>query len=119
MTEPTAPPAPAAPSPRAIRISLPKIVLALGFIGSIAFLVYVGFRVRDQNQLPMLSSGFAVLGACFAAAAIASLAAMWRAATYGRGGRAMGLAIVGGVAGLAAIGCFTLTVLLALVWSSG
>jgi hypothetical protein len=74
--------------------------------------------VRDARQIPMLSSGFFVLGGACAAIALGGLIQLWRAGARGRTGRAMLLAIVGGLAGLAAIGCFTVTVVLALLWKS-
>ena len=72
----------------------------------------------DEEQIPLLASGFVVLGASFAAIAIGALVGMWRAASRAAGGRALALAIVGGLAGMAAIGCFTVTALSALVWNS-
>ena len=73
----------------------------------------------DEEQIPLLAAGFVVLGASFAAIAIGTLVGMWRAASRARRRpRALALAIVGGIAGLAAIGCFTVTALSALVWSS-
>ena len=86
-------------------------------IGSIVFIGYVVLRVED-GQIPLLAMGFVVLGGSFAAIAIGSLVGMWRAASRARGGRALGLAIFGGLASLAAIGCFTVAALSALVWNS-
>ena len=94
-----------------------SILVGLTMLGSIIFIVYVVLAI-DDNQIPLLASGFAVLGASLAAVAIGSLVGMWRAASRARAGRALGLAIVGGFAGLAAIGCFTATALAALVWTS-
>ncbi|HEX5450857.1 MAG TPA: hypothetical protein VFW86_00580, partial [Candidatus Limnocylindrales bacterium] len=71
------------------------------------------------SQIPMLSSGFAVLGLAMAAVAIGALVQIWRAASDGRTARAMAMGILGGLFGLAAIGCFTATVVLALLWRSG
>jgi hypothetical protein len=92
-------------------------VIGLAMIGSIAYLGYVVARV-EEDQIPLLASGFVVLGACFAAVALWALVGMWRAASRARGGRALGLAIVGGLAGLGAIGCFTVAALAALVWNT-
>jgi hypothetical protein len=100
-----------------LRITPAVIVVALAFVGSLLFLGYVVLAV-DEQQIPLLASGFAVLGASFAAIAIGSLLGMWRAASRAKGRRALLLAIAGGLAGLAAIGCFTVTALSALVWSS-
>jgi hypothetical protein len=94
-----------------------SVVVALAMVGSIVFILYVVLAI-DEQQIPLLASGFAVLGASFVAVAIGSLVGMWRAASRARAGRAVGLAIAGGIAGLAAIGCFTATALAAMVWTS-
>jgi len=95
-----------------------RVVVAIAFLGSVAFIGYAILRVRDATQIPMLSSGFLVLGVACAAIALGALVQMWRAGAHGRTGRAMALAVTGGVAGLAAIGCFTVTVVFALLWKS-
>jgi hypothetical protein len=95
-----------------------RLVVAVAFLGSSAFILFAVLKVRDQNQIPMLSSGFAVLGLSFVAFAIGALIGLWRAAARSQMGRAVGLAIGGGLMGLAAIGCFTATILLALLWKS-
>lgn len=100
------------------RLTPMTLVVAVAFLGSSAFILYAILRVRDSTQIPMLSSGFAILGLSFVAIAFGALIQLWRAAATARLARAMGLAIVGGVSGLAAIGCFTATVLLALLWKS-
>ena len=115
--------APLAPTPPArrgryigpLRITPAVVLVAIAIVGSIAFILYVVFRVEDE-QIPLLGAGFGVLGACFVAIAIGSVFGMWRAASRARTGRAFGLAIVGGIAGLVAIGCFTFTVLATMVW---
>ena len=95
-----------------------RAVVAIAFVGSSAYIGYAILKVRDTAQIPMLSSGFAVLGLAFVAVALGAVIQLWRAASEARGGRAMVLAIGGGLAGLAALGCFTLTVVLALVWKA-
>ncbi len=95
-----------------------RVVVAIAFVGSLAFIGYAILRVRDATQIPMLSSGVLVLGIACAAMALGALIQMWRAGAKGRTGRAMALAIAGGVAGLAAIGCLTVTVVFALLWRS-
>ena len=100
-----------------LRITPIVILIALGFIGSVAFLGYVVLAI-DEEQIPLLAAGFVVLGACFAATAIGAVLGMWRAASRAEGGRALLLAIFGGFAGVAAIGCFTVTALSAMVWNT-
>ena len=100
-----------------IPITAVNVLIALAFVGSLIFIAYVVLRIEEE-QIPLMASGFAVLGTSLAAIAISALVAMWRAAAHARGGRALGLAIIGGLAGLAAIGCFTVTALSALVWNT-
>jgi hypothetical protein len=100
-----------------MRISLPAIVIGLALVGSIAFIGYSVFQV-DDGQIPLLASGFTVLGASFAAISVWMVYGIWRAASYARTGRAALLAILGGLAGLAAIGSFTVAVLFAMVWNT-
>ena len=110
------PPEPVTPR-RGRRISIPGIVIGLAMLGSIAYIAYVVLRIED-NQIPLMAAGFVVLGASFAAVALWSLVGIWRAASRARGGRAFVLAIVGGLAGLGAIGCFAVAALSALVWNT-
>jgi hypothetical protein len=99
------------------RLSIPGIVIGLAIIGSLAFIGYVVLRV-EENQIPLVASGFVVLGASLAALALWCVVGIWRAASRARGARALGLAIVGGLAGLGAIGCFTIAALSAMVWNT-
>lgn len=124
MTQPSTPAPPqrgssfaAARQRRSMRFWVPAIVIALAILGSSIFIVYVVLTVED-NQIPLMAAGFVVLGASFAAVAIWSLLGVWRAASRARGGRALGLALFGGLAGLGAIGCFTVTALSMLVWNT-
>ena len=100
-----------------LRITPAVIVVALAFVGSLLFIGWVVIAVDDE-QIPLLASGFVVLGASFAAIAVGTLLGMWRAASRAKGRRALLLAIVGGLAGMAAIACFTVAALSALVWNS-
>lgn len=100
-----------------LRITPVVILVALAFVGSVAFLGYVVLAI-DEEQIPLLAAGFVVLGACFAATAVGAVVGMWRAASRAEGGRALVLAIIGGIAGMAAIGCFTVTALSAMVWTT-
>jgi hypothetical protein len=95
-----------------------RAVVILAFVGSSAFIAWAILKVRDTTQIPMLSSGFLILGIACAAVAIGALIELWRAAARARLGRAVGMAIGGGLFGLAAIGCFTATVIFALLWKS-
>jgi hypothetical protein len=98
-------------------LTLPLLVVAVVMVGSLAWIVWVVLKVEDQ-QIPLLAFGFIGLGGSFVAIAVAALAGMWRAASRSEGGRAFVLAVVGGVAGLAAIGALTVTALLTMVWNT-
>ncbi len=100
-----------------LKVTPAVVLVAIALLGSAAFVLFVTFKVEDE-QIPLLGAGFGVMGACFAVIAIGSLVEMWRAASRARAGRALGLAIVGGVAGLLAIGCLTFTALATMVWKS-
>jgi hypothetical protein len=115
--EPTRSPQRRGPYIGPLKITPAVVLVAIALIGSAAFVLYVTFRVED-GQIPLLGAGFGVMGACFAAIAIGSLVEMWRAASRARAGRALALAIVGGGAGLIAIGCFTFTALATMVWNT-
>src|SRR5262249_22734747 len=98
---------------RRLRLTAIRLLGGVALIGSSAFILCAILKVRDTSQIPMLSSGFAILGLAFVAVAIGALIQLWRAAAMRRMGRAMGLAVLGGLLGLAAIGCFTATVVFA------
>ena len=87
------------------RLPSPGVIfLAIAVIGSILYMVFV-ISVRDSSQIPLMASGAVVLAIVFGAAAAYSLRATWRAGLEaGQGSRAMLIAIVGGVAAIAAAG---------------
>lgn len=100
-----------------VKITPTRVMLFVAIVGSIAYLVYA-LTVRDATQIPMLASGAAVLGIVFAALAIAGAVETVRAARADRPGRSVAAAIVGGLAGLVAFGCFAAAAILALVWGA-
>lgn len=100
-----------------VRLTPALIVVVVVLIGSLVFDAWVVLSVRD-GQIPLLATGFVVTGASFAAIAIGALVGMWGAASRAAGGTSFALALVGGLAGLAAIGCFAISALLALVWNT-
>src|SRR3989442_2793374 len=86
-----------------------RLVILVAFVGSIAFIGYAVLRVRNASQIPMMSSGFLVLGLAFTAVAIRALVPAWGAAAPAHIGRAAGAAPGGGAAGRAALRCFPAT----------
>jgi hypothetical protein len=101
-----------------LRISPLALLVSGAIVFAIFYISWAVFKVRDVAQIPMLSTGFLVLGLAFAVIAVSAALRMWGAAERARTGRAMLLAVGGGLFGLAAIGCLTVTVLFALVWRS-
>ncbi len=100
-----------------VRITPTRVFLVVALVGSIA---YVGFAltVRDTSQIPMLSSGAAILGLVFSALAISGGISMWRAGVERRSGASFGMAVMGGVSAMIALGCFAFAIVLALLWSA-
>ena len=97
-----------------IAITPTGILLLVALIGSILYLLYA-ITVRDASQIPMLASGAVVLGVVFVGVAVTGLIATWRSSIQGRDGRAIGHALLGGVACLAAAGCFAVAIILGLM----
>ncbi len=72
-------------------------MLAIALIGSLIFGIYA-VTVRDSSQIPLLAAGGVAMGIVFIALAIYSLRIVWRAGIEGRGGRALLVAVGGGIA---------------------
>lgn len=92
-----------------------RVTLGIALLGSAAFLAY-SITVRDASQIPLLSSGAAVLGIVFSALAVAGVIATVRAGRAGQNARSFVMAILGGVAAVIAAACFSSAAILALVW---
>ena len=103
---------PAAASGRGGLHPTPGLVfLLIAVIGSIAYLIYA-VTVRDASQIPLLASGAVVLGLAFGALSIYCLRSSWRVGADGRGGRAFGVALIGGGAAIATAGCLAAAIIL-------
>jgi len=100
-----------------MRIPVPLILVVVVLLGSAGYILWVVREVHDE-QIPLLSYGFAAVGLAFAALALGCVVGMWRAASRAEGGRSFGLALVGGLSALAAIGSFSVMALLMLVWNT-
>jgi len=96
------------------RISPGIVFLAIALIGSIVFAVYA-VTVRDASQIPLLAAGAAVLGIAFVALAAYALRATWRAGIDGRSGRALALAVGGGIAAIIGFACVAGAIILFLL----
>lgn len=98
-----------------IRLTPNRVILALALIGSVVFVVY-GLVTRDATQVPLLTTGLAILGIVFVALSLAGASHAYRAGADGHGGRAFALAVGGGLCALVAAGSLASAVILALVW---
>lgn len=99
-----------------VRITPVRAVLGVAFFGSLAYIGWAILQVEDSAQIPMVTSGTVVLGIVFAALSVGGAIRMWRAWQDGEQGRTIVFAVLGGVAGMIALGCFAGALVLALVW---
>jgi len=99
-----------------IRITPTRAVLAIAFVGSLAYIAYAILRVEDSAQIPMVTTGTAVLGLVFTALSVGGAIRMWRAWQDRMQGRTVFFAVAGGIAGMIALGCFAGAIVLALMW---
>jgi hypothetical protein len=98
-----------------IRLTPMLVVLVIALVGSLAYIAFA-LTVRDTTQIPMLVSGAVVLGFVFIGIAVAGAIRTYQAGVEGRGGRAFGLALGGGVAAMIGFICFALAIIGALVY---
>ncbi|HEU4571963.1 MAG TPA: hypothetical protein VFR93_04705 [Candidatus Limnocylindrales bacterium] len=94
-----------------IPITATGVLIVIALVLGIGWLAYT-ITVRDPSQIPLLASGTVVLGLVFTAIAVVGGRATWRSSVRGRDARAFGHAIVGGLAWLAAAGCFAAALIL-------
>ena len=87
-----------------VRITPTVVMVVVAVVGSLAFLFYA-LTVREATQIPLLAAGLAVLGIVFGGLAVSGLVATYRAGSEGRSVRAMGLAILGGIASVVSLLC--------------
>ena len=93
------------------RITPGVAILAIALVGSALFALYT-ITVRDASQIPLLASGAVALGMVFIALAGYCVRATWQAGVDGRNGRALGLAVAGGVAAIIGSGCLAGAIIL-------
>jgi hypothetical protein len=114
QARPASPPKPSGAHIGPIAVTPTGLLLLIALVGSVVYLLYA-VTVREADQIPLLVAGLVVLGIVFAAIAVVGLRATWRSSVGGRDGRAFAHALVGGFACLAAAGCFSGALILAMV----
>jgi hypothetical protein len=97
-----------------ISISPGIVFLAVAVVGSVVLALYA-VTVRDASQIPLLAAGAAALGIAFVALAVYTLRAVWLAGVDGRTGKALLLAVGGGIAAIIGAGCLAAAIILFLL----
>jgi hypothetical protein len=112
---PRRPPGARANGPRigSLLITPARVALVVALVGSLAYVAYA-FTVRDTAQLPLLSSGAAVLGIAFMALAVSGFLGIRQAGFEGDDRRAILLALLGGLAAIIGFGAFAAAIVLAM-----
>ena len=100
-----------------VRVTPVRVTLLIALAGGVGFLLWA-VLVRDQLQVPLMATGFAICGLVFAATAVLSVAAVVRAGREGRDGTAVLTALLGGVAAIVALMSFAAAVIMSLIWGA-
>ena len=106
------------PRTRAPRITPIRLALVIALIGSLVLVAYA-FLKRDHSQIPLLATAAAILGIVLVVLAFSGAAGTYRAARDNQAGRAVVLAVAGGIAAMAAAGALALATILGLLYHPG
>jgi hypothetical protein len=98
-----------------VRITPLRVTLAIALAGGLGFLLY-SVIVRDQNQVPLMATGFAICGLVLAVVAVLSVSAVIRAGREGRDGIAVLTALAGGLIAAASMLLFAGAVIMSMIW---
>lgn len=105
------------PEPSGPLITPLRATLAIGLFIGVALLAFALVVQRGQD-VPFLAAAAFVLGVVCAGYGITGAIATYKAAAYGRGGKAFGLAVLGGIAAIAAFGFLAMAVIFGLLWKA-
>jgi len=103
---------------RAPRITPIRLSIGIALVGSLALVAYA-FVKRDTSQIPLLTTAATILGIVLIVLAFSGAAATYRAARDGQAGRAVLLALGGGLAAIAAAGALAAATILGLLYHPG
>jgi len=98
------------------RLSPALVILSILSIGSLVFLAFA--MTSHTTPVPVLLSSAVVTGLAFAVDAVVASFMTWHAGQNGEGGKALLLALIGGMSAVIAAGAFAGTLVLALLLSS-
>ena len=99
-----------------VRVTPLRATLAVALVGGLLFLAY-SVLVRDALQVPLMTSGFAIVGIVFGVASILAVRAVVRAGRERRDAAAVLTALLGGLAAVGALLSLAVAVILGLIWS--
>jgi hypothetical protein len=99
-----------------IGLSPLRVTLVAALLGGLAFLAYA-VLIRDQLQVPLMATGFAVVGIVFGVMAVIALLAVVRAGREGRDGTAVMTALFGGVIAVAALMSIAGALIMGMIWT--
>jgi hypothetical protein len=94
-----------------------RVFLLIALLGGLAFLAW-SVLVRDQLQVPLMATGFAICGIVFAFMAVLAVMSVVRAGRARRDGTAVLAAIVGGLIAVLSMMCLAAAVIFSLIWSA-
>jgi hypothetical protein len=92
-----------------------RFVAAIALVGSLAVVAYGLFVDRSGSTIAFTVAGLAVLGVTFVFLALRLAAVSVTAGRDGRGGRAVGSAVLGGISAVLASGALSSAVILGLL----
>jgi hypothetical protein len=94
------------------RFTAPRIALGIAVIGSLVFLaIAIGAR-----NIPLLATAAGIVGIVFVALAVMGGRGTWQAAVDGEHGRALALAVGGGLSAIIGFASLALAIDLVLIW---
>ena len=106
----------AGPRIGSVAITPARVVILVALIGSLAYVAFA-LTVRNAEQIPMLSTGAAILGVLFLVLAGMAFVGIRRAGMEHRDGRAIVLALLGGGSAIVGFGAIAMAIVLVQVWS--
>ena len=98
-----------------IAITPVRVILLIALVGGLAFLGY-SLLTRDTLQVPLMASGFAVIGLVFAAMAVLAFVSVVRSGRAGRDGTAVATALFGGLLAAGAMMALAGAVIMGMIW---
>jgi len=99
-----------------LKITPIRVMLLVGLLGGLGFLAYATF-VRDQLQVPLMATGFFMVGIVFAAMAVIALLSVVRSGRDGHGGTAVAAALIGGLLAFGALMSLAGAIIMGMIWT--